>query len=295
MPSTKRKSRGIHKKAARGLLHTFIPHKGNGYRPHLIRPLGLLLVLAAVLALQFLAITPKVGSVKGAATDFSRQSLLDETNKVREQDGAPLLNLNHELNSAAGLKARDMLINQYWAHVSPDGTTPWYWFREVNYRYDFAAENLAKGFETPLGVITAWMDSEEHRNNMLSRDYQDVGFGVAEGTLNGEQTTVVVAMYGSSIGEPVLSGKEVLATTDGSMSPITRFGMGLQSLGPFTLGSLALLSLTIVVGLLAHAYRDKLPAPMRKSWKRHHGLYTAILTAGLVAVIILLYGGGQIL
>lgn len=295
MPSTKHNSRGIHKKAARGLLHTFIPHKGNGYRPHLIRPLGLLLVLAAVLVLQFLAMTPKVGSVKAPASDFSHQSLLNETNKVRRQHGAPLINLNTDLSTAARLKAQDMLVRQYWAHVAPDGTTPWYWFREVNYRYDFAAENLAKGFQTPLGVVAAWMDSEEHRNNMLSRDYQDVGFGVAEGTLNGEQTTVVVAMYGSPIGDPVLSDSEVLATTEGGMNPITRFGVGLQSLGPFTLGSIALLSLTILVGLLAHAYRDKLPAPMRKSWKRHHGLYTAILTAGLVAMLILLYGGGQIL
>jgi len=239
--------------------------------------------------------TPKVGSVKAPATDFSHQSLLNETNKVRRQHGAPLINLNTDLSTAARLKAQDMLVRQYWAHVAPDGTTPWYWFREVNYRYDFAAENLAKGFQTPLGVVAAWMDSEEHRNNMLSRDYQDVGFGVAEGTLNGEQTTVVVAMYGSPIGDPVLSDSEVLATTEGGMNPITRFGVGLQSLGPFTLGSIALLSLTILVGLLAHAYRDKLPAPMRKSWKRHHGLYTAILTAGLVAMLILLYGGGQIL
>lgn len=296
MPSTKRSSsRGIHKKAAHGLFHTFVPHQGNGYRPHLIRPIGLLLVLAAVVALQFMAITPKVGSVKGAATDFSRQSLLEESNKVREQNGDQLLNLNNDLNSAAGLKARDMIVNQYWAHVSPDGTTPWFWFREVGYRYDFAAENLAKGFQTPSGVVTAWMNSEEHRKNLLSEDYQDVGFGVAEGTLNGEQTTIVVAMYGSPLGSPVLSGSEVLAASDGDMNAITRFGVGLQSLGPLTLGSIAILTLTFVVGLLAHTFRKKLPAPMRKTWKRHHGLYTAILTAGLVAMLILLYGGGQIL
>lgn len=290
-----RNIKGVHKKAAKGLLHTFIPHKGNEYRPHLIRPLGLLLVLAAVVALQFFAITPKVGSVKGAQTDFSRQSLLEESNKVREQNHVPLLNLNNDLNSAAGLKARDMLVHQYWAHVSPDGTTPWYWFREVNYRYDFAGENLAKGFQTSSGVVAAWMNSEEHRQNALSPDYQDVGFGVAEGTLNGEQTTIVVAMYGSPLGEPVLGDSEVLAATDGNVNPITRFGIGLQSLGPFALGSIALLSLAFVVGLLAHTYRKKLPPNMRKNWKRHHGLYTAIITAGLIAALIMLYGSGQIL
>jgi uncharacterized protein YkwD len=287
--------RGVHKKAFRGLFHTLIPHEGNDYHPHLIRPLGIALVLAAVVVLQFVAITPKVGSVKGAQTDFSRQALLAESNNVREANDVPLLNLNNDLNSAAGLKARDVLVRQYWSHVAPDGTTPWYWFREVNYKYDYAGENLAKGFQTPSGVVTAWMNSEEHRRNALSKDYQDVGFGVAEGMLNGEQTTVVVALYGSPLGSEVLTSSEVLAATDGNMSLITRFGIGLQSLSPTTLGSIALLSLTLIVGLLTYAFRKKLPPSMQKSWKRHHGLYKSLAVACLILVLITLYGDGQIL
>lgn len=295
MTSKKRTTNPIHERAARGVLHTFVPHKGNGYRPHLIRPIGLAIVIAAALVLQFVAITPKAGSVKGAQTDFSRQALLDESNKVREANDVPILNLNDQLNEAAALKAHDMLSHQYWAHVSPDGTTPWFWFRKVGYRYDFAAENLAKGFRTPSGVVTAWMNSEEHRTNALSNDYQDVGFGVAEGTLDGEQTTIVVALYGSPLGAPVLKSSEVLAAKDGDLNPIARLGVGLQSLSPTAVGSIALLILIVFVGLLAHAFRKKLPAQMRKSWKRHHGLYTALIVTGLILALITLYGGGQIL
>jgi uncharacterized protein YkwD len=296
MSSTKHiLARGVHKKAFRGLFHTFIPHKANGYHPHLIRPIGIALVLAAVITLQFVAITPKAGSVKGAQTDFSRQALLAESNKVRQQNDVPLLNLNNDLNSAAGLKARDMLVRQYWSHVAPDGTTPWYWFREVNYRYDYAGENLAKGFQTPSGVITAWMNSKEHRQNALSKDYQDVGFGVAQGVLNDEQTTIVVALYGSPLGSEVLSSSEVLAATDGNMSLVTRFGIGLQSLSPTTLGSIALLTLTLIVALLTYAYRKKMPPSMQKSWKRHHALYKSLAMACLILALITLYGDGQIL
>lgn len=285
----------IHKKAAQGLLHTFVPHKGNDYRPHLIRPIGLAIVIALALMLQFVVITPRVGSVKGAQTDFSRQALLDESNKVREANDVPILNLNDELNQAAALKAHDMFTHQYWAHVSPDGTTPWYWFRQVGYKYDFAAENLAKGFRTPAAAVTAWMNSEEHRTNALSRDYQDVGFGVAEGTLNGEETTIVVALYGSPLDSPALKSSEVLAAKDSTLNPIAQFGIGLQSMSPTAIGSIALLGLVLIVGLLAHAYRKKLPVGMRKSWKRHHGLYTAILVTGLILGLIALYGNGQIL
>lgn len=296
MPKSHRtRTRGIHKQAVRGLLHTFVPHKGNGYHPHLIRPIGLTLILVAVLVLQLIAIVPKAGSVKGAQTDFSWQSLLNESNKVRAQNDVPLLNLNDELNTAAASKARDMLARQYWAHVSPDGTTPWYWFHSVKYQYDYAGENLAKGFETSAGVVTAWMNSEEHRRNVLSGDYQDVGFGVAEGTLNGEQTTIVVALYGTPVGSRVAATGKVLAASDGNMSLIGRFGVGLRSLKPSVLGSLALLMTTVTVGLIAYAFRDKQPRSIQKSWKRHHGLYKSIAMAGLILVLITLYGNGQIL
>jgi len=214
--------------------------------------------------------------------------------QVRQAEDLRPLELNDSLSAAAGLKARDMLVRQYWAHNAPDGTTPWYWFREVNYRYDFAGENLAKGFGTPAGVIAAWMDSEEHRKNAMSADYEDVGFGVADGVLDGQQTTIVVAMYGSPVGSPLVS-QQVLAATDGDLSLVTRFGIGLQSLNPLALGSIIVLAVTTLVGLTAYAFRNKFPRKVRRDWTRHHALYKSLLTACLILALITLYGDGQIL
>ena len=39
------------------------------------------------------------------------------------------------------------------------------------------------------------MNSTSHRENLLKKDYTDVGFAVVNGTLNGEQTTLVVQMF----------------------------------------------------------------------------------------------------
>jgi hypothetical protein len=286
-------------RATRHLKHAVVPHKGNGFHPHLIRRGGLSIVLAVFVVLQFVSSLhfgePNSGFVLGTQASFSNEELLNESNKVRQDNKAAVLTLSDKLNSAASMKAGDMLNRQYWAHDAPDGTTPWHWFREVNYRYDFAGENLAKGFETPAAVVAAWMSSPEHRQNALSPDYQDVGFGVAEGTLDGEQTKVVVALYASPVGAPIQGQGQVLAAQNGGLSPIARLGAGLQSLDVAKLGSLALLGFTTIVALVAHTYRKQLPVNIRKTWKRHHGLYKGASLLSLIFGLILLYGGGQIL
>ena len=65
-----------------------------------------------------------------------------------------------------------------------------------------AGENLAYGFDTSLGVVNGWMASPTHRDNVLLPDYEEVGFGIANGEdYQGTENTVVVAMYG----DPVVS------------------------------------------------------------------------------------------
>ena len=46
----------------------------------------------------------------------------------------------------------------------------------ISYRY--AAENIAKGYQTPAAVVNGWMNSEGHRKNMLG-DFQMLGVGAA--------------------------------------------------------------------------------------------------------------------
>ena len=85
-----------------------------------------------------------------------------------------------------------MFSKDYWAHNAPDGTTPWVFIKNTGYNYIYAGENLARGFNSASDVINAWMNSPEHRQNVLSPNYQNVGFAVATGTLSGEDTVLVV-------------------------------------------------------------------------------------------------------
>jgi len=140
----------------------------------------------------------------GLSSDISNQQLLILTNQQRQNNNLPALTDNTELDQAAANKATDMFSKDYWAHNAPDGTTPWTFIKASGYNYVYAGENLARGFDSAPDVVTAWMNSPEHRQNILSPNYQNVGFAVATGKLSGEDTILVVEMLGSTnLGAPV--------------------------------------------------------------------------------------------
>jgi len=156
----------------------------------------LILVIVAVGLLTGIVRT-NFPSVLGIASDISVQQLLILTNQQREGNSLAPLSNNPELDQAAYNKAADMFAKDYWAHNAPDGTTPWVFIKGAGYNYVYAGENLARGFSNASDVVTAWMNSQEHRKNILSSNYRDVGFAVATGKLNGEDTVLVVEMLGS--------------------------------------------------------------------------------------------------
>lgn len=130
------------------------------------------------------------------ATNMNIGDLLAAANASRAANGLSALTLNSQLNNSAQMKANDMVTDNYWSHVAPDGTQPWYWFQLAGYVYAAAGENLAYGFNNGSEVNTAWMDSPTHRANILG-NYVDVGFGIVNGSsFQGDQNTVVVAHYG---------------------------------------------------------------------------------------------------
>lgn len=285
----------IHSKVIRAAHTAVVPQAQNHYRPHLIRRQGLSLVIVIVFVLQISYNFFQTGSVLGQSTDITRQRLLAATNTQRAREGAIKLEQSQALNSAAQAKVNDMFQNQYWAHTSPGGVAPWQWIKQSGYAYDYAGENLAKGFHTSQGVITAWLDSPEHRENMLDDRFREVGFAVKNGSLNGVNTTLIVALYAApSGGVTTGSGGSVLAAGDGSMGILSRLGVGIQSMTPALIGSITVMFGVVMVSLAAHAYRRKLPKALRQSWYRHHGLIKAAGMTSMIIVLIALYGGGQI-
>ncbi|MDE2589434.1 MAG: hypothetical protein KGL95_07190 [Patescibacteria group bacterium] len=76
--------------------------------------------------------------------------------------------------------------------------------QNAGYDYTYAGENLARGFTSAQDAINAWMASPTHRANVLSRNYQDVGFAVEDGNLTGEKdTTLIVEEFGGKGSSPL--------------------------------------------------------------------------------------------
>ncbi len=177
----------------------FIPSEHNDFRPSSLeaRASGVMLLLimftfalANVHSLLLVSSDWFVGTIIPAA-------LITLSNDQRQGDALPTLTHNPTLDAAAQLKANDMAEKSYFAHQSPEGRTPWYWFGLAGYDYAYAGENLAVLFSDSEDVVRAWMNSPGHRANILGSHYTEMGIGTAKGMYKGVPTVFVVQFFGT--------------------------------------------------------------------------------------------------
>jgi uncharacterized protein YkwD len=181
------------------LHHLFVPKEKNNFRAKALHTDFLTYYLIFALFLTFAFKKISVNNVLGFATDITVEKLLELTNRQREQNNLPPLSYNEKLAKAAQEKAQNMFQNNYWSHYAPDGTTPWDFVLHAGYEYEYAGENLAKNFLFSQGVVDAWMNSKTHADNIMRREYSEIGFAIVDGVLNGEETTLVVQMFGKPL------------------------------------------------------------------------------------------------
>lgn len=183
------------------LSYLFIPQKRNNYRAVLAQPGFMALLLAFYLFNQSIIKSISIANpgVLGFSSEITINKVLYLTNQERQKKGLPELKLNSSLSKSAQSKADHMFTNNYWAHNAPDGTNPWYFFKQQNYQYLVAGENLAKDFYDTESMVNAWMKSPTHRDNILHQKYEEIGIGVVNGRLNGVETTLVVQHFGDPI------------------------------------------------------------------------------------------------
>jgi hypothetical protein len=84
----------------------------------------------------------------------------------------------------------------YFAHTSPEGVTPWYWFGQAGYKFIYAGENLAINYDESDAVHDAWLESPTHRANIMNEHFTEMGVATARGMYRGVPTTFVVELFG---------------------------------------------------------------------------------------------------
>ena len=181
------------------LKNYFIPHPENDHKPHMLREasvISLTLFLVLIFGFSIFQATLIKESPEFTAAVIPGV-LVDLANEDRIERGLGELAVNPTLEKAARLKAEHMAENSYFAHVSPDGFDPWYWFYRAGYDFMNAGENLAVNFVDSQDVEEAWMDSPGHRANILNGKFTEIGIAAVKGTYKGKKTLFVVQMFGT--------------------------------------------------------------------------------------------------
>lgn len=178
----------------------FIPHKDTHKKAHLISWEGLIIYILIFILLQvsFSIVSYTKPGVLGISGNIDQKKLIELTNAERAKNGLSPVLENAALDQAAQLKAQNMFSENYWAHFAPSGKSPWDFILGSGYKFTYAGENLAKNFYESDDVVSAWMNSKTHKDNLLNPKYKDIGIAVLEGNLNGQKTTLIVQMFGTT-------------------------------------------------------------------------------------------------
>ncbi len=142
--------------------------------------IGLLLIAFLAVKVFIALVIPQ--SRVSLASDLTTDNILKAVNQQRSLRNLVTLNTNNLLGEAAQSKADDMQARHYFAHVDPDGHYIWDKIVADGYTpYLELGENLAIEFYDTDSLISAWMNSPTHRENLLNDGFKDQGMGLTFG------------------------------------------------------------------------------------------------------------------
>lgn len=132
----------------------------------------------AILFYRTLELAEFIDPIEYELNEFERE-VVYLTNEQRKKHGLSPLKIDEKLSAVAKEKSKDMVENNYFDHNSPVYGSPFEMMELYGISYLAAGENIASGFHTPVAVVAAWMDSPDHRKNILNNRYTHIGVGFA--------------------------------------------------------------------------------------------------------------------
>jgi uncharacterized protein YkwD len=174
------------------------------------RPWGKTLALAAIVAVLLLALVP---GAPASQTRTSKQmqvlqaGILQQLNALRASHHLKPLVLSRSLSTAAGNHNSEMASAGFFSHDSKNGSAFWKrikrFYNSSGYGYWSVGENLlwASPDVDPAGALKMWLDSPEHKKNMLDPQWHEIGIAAlhapsAGGVFGGNEVTIVTTDFG---------------------------------------------------------------------------------------------------
>ena len=141
--------------------------------------------------------------------NVAEKVMFDLHNETRKAHGLRPLCLSSVLTTAARARSQDMVNRDYFSHYTPAGVTVIHQLERKGYYssepddYHMLGENIAMGGDgndedTPEHLFTGLMNSEGHRANILSGEFEEVGVGARSGTYQqyDDISTIYTTVFG---------------------------------------------------------------------------------------------------
>lgn len=129
-------------------------------------------------------------------TPITSMSVYETINEERRKAGLLPLDYSQALQKSSQAKCNDMAAKNYWNHASPEGKQPQDFVKLQNYEYSVFGENLAFEYHNIPELVSGWMNSPTHKENILRVDYTTTGITVCEGTnYQGYAKTTIVVQH----------------------------------------------------------------------------------------------------
>lgn len=127
--------------------------------------------------------------VNGLSQATMESSITCLINDERVSNGLEPVAPNGDLQQAALSHSHEMVNQSYFEHTSPAGVTFMDRIESTGYMHGArtwtVGENLVWGtgpLSTPQALVTAWMNSPPHRENLLRPSFREMGLAAVTGT-----------------------------------------------------------------------------------------------------------------
>lgn len=105
------------------------------------------------------------------------RTLLSLVNTERQKNGLPALTLDPALTNLAQNYSQKMSSDNFFSHTNPQGKNPFQRLSDSGISFQTAGENIAYAPEVNI-AHTNFMNSAEHKSNILSPDFSKIGIGI---------------------------------------------------------------------------------------------------------------------
>ncbi len=118
-------------------------------------------------------------------------------NEARRDRNLRALCVHPALQKAARAHSKDMIDRDYFSHDTKGrNEDACQRIRRYGYQWRACGENIGYN-STPDKMFDAWMNSPDHRGNILGGKYREVGIGAHTGNFRGFQTTMYTVDFGT--------------------------------------------------------------------------------------------------